>query len=1045
MMRQKNLQKWENIEIIEQNKQDGHALAFPYDTLSKAVNLEPSPFKYSLNGDWKFNFRKGTRLPSNITSVNLDDSGWDSIIVPSVWQLKGYGQPYYYAMSYPQAIDTNKKTLPRISHELQEVGVYRKNFEVPHNFHGKEIFLHFGGVKAALEVYVNGQFVGYSQGSMTPHEFDITEVITQGINQITAIVWRYSDGTYLEDQDMWFFSGIYREVYIYAEPNITVRDYYIRSEFDQDLKDATVKLTLNLNNWKHRPETLRVRASIPEIDLKLGEESVEVQNCAVVELKALVEKPEKWSHEQPKLYTVLIEWESDGRTYYKTLRFGFRKIEIRKNVIYLNGERLIIKGVNRHDYDPDHGWAVPPERYKEDILIMKRLNINSIRTSHYPNDPKLYELCDEYGILVMDEADLESHGVRRKMPLSDPKWTKACVDRMERMVLRDRNHTCIIFWSLGNEAGRGKNFDKMREAAERLDTTRLIHYEGEHRKEVSDVISRMYPNEGVFQQLCSMEPLKVSKYSPVALANDSKAITKEMYETMPLILCEYAHCMGNSLGNFVEYTDAFEKYPHMCGGYIWDFVDQAIHKTTPEGDKWLYGIDFEESYNENGYKKKSMTGSDGAFCANGIVAANRELHPAAYEVKKCYQNLRVLPVDIEKGKYRIQNNQLFCSLIPFYRLIWRLECNGNLFEAGEVPEELLKKAAPQSKVDITIIPKNPLPLVGELTITFQWLLNEDTPWEKAGYVQAYDQHILREYKITDFMPSKKQRLSIETTDGRITVTGNGFVYLFTEGSLVSAKWKGKELLLAPVVPNLSRAVTDNDIDTGHFVPMLTPYMNAVKWERMSNQLQCKAQTVDNGVSSVRIQTNWKNPLCRSLTIDYDIYSNGEIEIQMRVSSKAAPVVRVGMQMLLPGTFNTVNWYGRGPQECYPDRKTGAIISRYTSAVRNLEHQYMRPQENGARCDVRELELVDGERMNIRIMDLSNKGLLFSAWNYTQDSLRKATHSHLLEYENLATLNIDGAMCGVGGDLPGIASLHKAYILEAKKEHVAHFVIDFKQK
>lgn len=1038
-----NLQKWEDLTIIGQNKEPGHAQAFLYDTESEAVKLEPSPYQYSLNGDWKFYFQKGARLSSEITAADMDDTGWDTITVPSVWQLKGYGEPYYYATSYPQAIDTNKKTLPRISYELQEAGVYRRSFRVPGHFNGHEIFLHFGAVKAALEVYVNGQYVGYSQGSMTPHEFDVTKVIKDGINQVTAIVWRYSDGTYLEDQDMWFFSGIYREVYLYAEPKITVRDYYIRSEFDQELRDAKVALSLSLNSWQS-PGTVRVKASIPELGLQLGEQSLEVRNGAVVELNALVEKPEKWSHELPRLYTVVIIWEFNGRTYHKALRFGFRKIEICNNVIYLNGKRLIIKGVNRHDYDPDHGWAVPPWRYKEDILIMKRLNINSIRTSHYPNHPKLYELCDEYGILVMDEADLESHGVRRKLPLSDPKWTKACIDRMERMVLRDRNHSCIIFWSLGNEAGRGKNFDKMREAAERLDTTRLFHYEGEHRKEVSDVISRMYPNEGVFQQLCSMEPIKVSKYSPVALANDSKVITNEMYETMPLILCEYAHCMGNSLGNFVEYTDAFEKYPHMCGGYIWDFADQAIHKAAPEGDEWLYGIDFEETYNKNGYKKKSKTGSDGAFCANGIVAANRELHPAAYEVKKCYQNLRVLPVDIEKGHYRIHNNQLYRSLVPYYRLIWRMECNGSQFEAGEVPEELLKKADPQSKVDITIIPKKPLPLAGEITITFQWLLNEDTPWEKAGYVQAYDQHILREYKGLAFIPNKKQQISIEKSDDSITITGDSFVYLFTDGSLVSAKWKGKELLLAPVVPNLSRAVTDNDIDTGHFVPMLTPYMNAVKWERMSNQLQCKAQSVNNGCSPVRIQTTWKHPLCRSLTIDYGVYSDGEIEFQMRVSSKAAPLVRVGIQMLLPESFDTVNWYGRGPQECYPDRKTGAIISRYTSSVRNLEHQYMRPQENGTRCDIRELELTDGKRMNIRIKDLSNKGLLFSAWNYTQDSLRKATHAHLIKYENLTTLNIDGVMCGVGGDLPGIASLHKAYILEAKKEHIANFVLDFKE-
>lgn len=1041
MKGRKKLHVWEDISIIEKNKEAGHALAFIYDSKSEAINFESSRYRFSLNGEWKFHFQKGINLPSDIFEVDIDDSGWNTITVPSVWQLKGYGTPYYYATSYPQAIDTKKKNIPRISHELQEVGVYRRTFEAPKHFEEHEIFLHFGAAKAALEVYINGQFVGYSQGSMTPHEFNVTNVLKEGINHITAIVWRYSDATYLEDQDMWFFSGIYRDVYLYAEPKMTVRDFYIHSDFDEDFHDAKVNITLNMKNWQ-KPGTLNVKASIPAIGLLLGQQSIDIQSSAFVELSTIVKRPEKWSHEQPNLYTILLEWEFDGHKYYKSFRFGFRKVEIRKNVLYLNGERLIIKGVNRHDFDPDHGWAVPSERYKEDIEIMKRLNINSIRTSHYPNDPKLYELCDEYGILVMDEADMETHGARRKLPLSDEKWTDACVDRMERMVLRDRNHACIIFWSLGNEAGKGDNFVRMREAAEKLDNTRLIHYEGEHRKATSDVISRMYPNESVFKKLCLQEEIKVSKYSINSLAADDKAITKEIYDNMPVILCEYAHCMGNSLGNFVEYTDAFEKFSHMCGGYIWDFVDQSIHKVTPEGDQWLYGIDFSEEFSKYGYKKKSKTGSDGAFCANGIIAANRELHPAAYEVKKCYQYLRVLPVNIEKGQYQIHNNQMFLSVSPYYRLVWKLECDGYQIEEGEVTEEVLKKAYPQRKIDITITPNVPLSQEGELTITFQWILKEDTMWEKAGYVQAFDQYIIREFKIHSLTPNKEQKLSLLHSDSSVTVKGDDFIYLFTEGIILSVKVQGREILLSPLKPNFTRVSTDNDIDFGNFVPALMPFILASKWNKKSDKLKFKSQIINNFGNLIKIETCWKHPLCRNLTIEYSIYNNGNIEIEMTMCSKSTPLMRLGMQMTLPGSFNTVSWYGRGPHECYSDRKTSAVISRYTSTVRNMEHQYMRPQENATRCDVRKFEIVDDKKMQIQVKDLSGTGILFSAWNYTKDSLKQATHNHLINYEDLTTLNIDGLMCGVGGDLPGIASLHEPYILKAKVEHKAHFVLSF---
>ncbi len=1037
-----NLPKWEDLSIISQNKEDGHAIAFAYDTETEAVNFKSSKFKYSLNGEWRFYYQKGAELPSKITNAETDDSCWDMITVPSVWQMKGYGLPYYFASSYPQAINTKKKMIPHISHELQEVGVYRRTFELPEHFNGQELFLHFGAAKAAIEVYINGQYVGYSQGSMTPHEFNVTNVVKEGINQVTAIVWRYSDGTYLEDQDMWFFSGIYREVYLYAEPKITIRDFYMTAEFDEYLQDANVNLSLYLKNYQSSG-TMQVKASIPSLNIELGRQCLEIQQSAEIELSTLVKKPAKWSHEQPNLYTVLIEWEVNSHKYYKAFRFGFRKVEIKRNVLYLNGKRLILRGVNRHDFDPDHGWAVPTERYIEDLQIMKKLNINSVRTSHYPNDPQLYDLCDEYGILVMDEADLESHGARRKLPLSDAKWTKPCIDRIERMVLRDRNHCSIIFWSLGNEAGKGDNFAKMRRAAEKLDCTRLFHYEGEHDKASSDVISRMYPNEIEFEKLCFQEPIVgLTNTFMNSLVADNKDITCDMYTDMPILLCEYAHCMGNSLGNFAEYIDGFEKYSHMCGGYIWDFVDQSIHKATQSGDEWLYGVDFEESYSEYGFKGKKSKGSDGAFCANGIVAANRQLHPAAYEVKKCYQTMRVHGVDVVNGRYQISNNQMFSTIIPAYRLVWKIECSGILVEEGEIAEEVLKTIAPQSSMEIVITPVNSLPNDGELIITFHWLLKEDTIWADAGYEQAFDQHIIRKYEVPKLTANVKKKLTLSRSDKKEIIASDEFTYTFLEGILISAKCKGEEMLLAPVIPNLDRVITDNDIGVGNFVSQLGAFVPVKQWSKNSSNLCFEQQILDTDSIPIVLQTKWKHPLCRYLDIIYRIYSGGEMEIEMKICSKRIEVIRVGMQMTLPFDFSHVSWYGRGPHECYADRKTGAPISRYSSTVQNLEHKYMRPQENATRCDVRELELSHNGQWKLGVKDLSGKGLLFSTWNYTQQSLEQATHSHHIKYDNLTTLNIDGAMCGVGGNLPGMASLYNTYVLNAGVEHKAHFVLNF---
>ncbi|HWR18476.1 MAG TPA: glycoside hydrolase family 2 TIM barrel-domain containing protein [Clostridia bacterium] len=1032
---------WENLDIIHRNKEEGHALADVYTCEEDAVSRSTPPYKLLLNGTWKFFWSMGTELPPRYDAKGFDDSKWDDIKVPSVWQLNGYGTPYYYCVSYPQAICTKKRRIPKISHALQEKGVYRRTFTLPKAFRGRTVYLHVGAAKAALEVSVNGKKIGYSQGSMTPHEFNVTEHLNDRENQITLTVWRYSDGTYLEDQDMWFFSGIYRDVYLYAEPKACIRDFYMRAEFDASLVNAKALLTLSLQNYG-LPHKVRIKAYIRELGLTLGEQILTLDRQKEVKFSQMVERPNLWSHEQPNLYTIVLEMEAHGETTYKAFRFGFKKMEIQGNVLMLNGMPLKIRGVNRHDYDPDTGWTLSKELYRTDLVNMKRLNINAVRTSHYPNHPMLYELCDELGILVMDENDLESHGARRKLPLGLIQWKAHCIDRMRRMVLRDRNHACVFFWSLGNEAGMGENFMAMRDATALLDDTRPFHYEGEHDKRSSDVISRMYPDAKTFRALCEKQPLEKPKGIINALSSDSKAVRIEQYEHMPVLLCEYAHSMENSLGNFNEYTEAFERYKHMCGGFIWDYVDQSIRKKTPEGDQWLYGSDFKEKFSIKGHKSAFTVGSDRYFCANGILAADRTPHPSAYEVKKCYQVLRVLPVNIGAGRFLVRNEQLFSDLSA-YRLVWCIETDGYLLEEGEVPPVLYESVAPLCSREIQVAFKNPAPSGKEAFITFSWLLREDHAWAEKKYEVAFSQIAIRKGKLLR-INTKLPAPRLTWENERMTVMGEGFSYTFSSGTLISARINGKEWIRSPLRPNTYRAQTDNDRGLSNFAPLILLFMPCESWRRAAKRERSK--TMDGRIEEgfVLVHAKWSHPLLKRSEVVYKIYGDGMIEVKQEVVSRKLELPRAGLRLALPRDFDTVRFYGRGPHENYPDRESGARISRFTLTVNELEHRYMRPQENGTRGGTRELTLSGADGL-ISVTDLSGSGFLFSARHYTQEALDQAEHLHELSYTDITELSLDGAMCGVGGDLPGVAALHEPYILKARESYGLHAAIRFQSK
>lgn len=1046
--------RWEDPAVFKINKEDGHAIMMPFDSESDALSGEESRYKQSLNGMWQFHWQRGVEnQPQGFEAESFDDSQWDEIKVPSVWQTQGYSVPYYYASTFPKAFSRSRSKIPKIDHKMQEIGFYRKSFMLDSALEGGEIFLHFGAAKAALEVYVNGEFAGYSQCSMTPHEFNVTKFIKKGENVIAAKVYRYSDGSYLEDQDMWWLCGIYREVYLFSEPDVCLRDFYFKTVFDVDYKDSVVSLDLFLKNYGGKKCDAAVSAKLISDtgrEIPLGEKTLSLAGGdEKVAFEQTVKNPKKWSAEQPNLYTLVMTVSADGRNTVKTYQAGFKKVEIKGEKIYFNGMPLMVYGVNRHDFDGDEGWAVPRERYAQDLDIMKQNNINSIRTSHYPDDPYFYEMCNIYGFYVMDECDLESHGVRRKgVPGSNPVWTAQAVDRMERMVLRDRNNPCIFMWSLGNEAGDGDNFMKMKQAALRLDDTRQFHYEGDFDLTKSDVISRMYPTADIMEKLGNKQEITISLYDNIAnqLAADSKPIKPEMYEGKPILLCEYAHSMENSLGNFDEYIADFDKYDNMCGGFIWDFVDQALHIKDKNGnDNWLYGTDFQ------GLEPKrlidipnttAMTGSNVYFCANGIIGADRCPHPQIAQVKKGYQGIVTEEFDLKMGKFKVKNKFLFTD-ISSYRCKWQLKAEGELIDSGELDKI---ECQPLSETFI-VIPYSyeDMPKDKEVVLTIGFFTKKKTPGLKSNYEIAWDQFIINDMQ-QPAQPENNGNLTFTAKGSTVTAQNDAVKVTVNNGRITSYIVDGSEMLVSPIMPNYFRALTDNDIDFLNFTPMWAKYHPFYKWQRATKRTKAVKTVAKAGEdNTVEIHIAFSTPGLKNSVATYKIYPDGRIYIYHSAVPKAN-MIKFGYQMALPKEMEYVTWYGRGPVATYCDRKTGAKIDRYSSTVTELEYRYMRPQESSNRCDVRNVTVTNKKGRGLRVTGYFNEPINFSAYHYTTDGLEKATHINNIPYEDITTLNIDHMQCGVGGDLPGQAFVREPYLMKKGVKQAYSFVIEpVKQK
>ncbi len=997
---------WENPEVFGRNKEPGHCTLMPYPDFETALvgTRKASPYHKSLNGSWKFKWvPKPADRPRNFYKEEYDVSSWDEIAVPSNWELQGYGIPIYTNIMYPFA----PVNPPHIPHDDNPVGSYRTDFTVPDGWKGREVFLHFDGVRSAFHLWINGKEVGYSQGSMTPAEFNITKYISKGKNVLAAEVYRYSDGSYLEDQDTWRLSGIYRAVYLFSTPKVHLRDFWVLSELDEEYCDAVLKVTANVHNFGSKTsEHCIVEVTLLDGDGKaVGGEplmsgktgSIATGSEIAVEMQAKISNPDKWTAETPHLYTVLLVLKYDSGKVMEVERcnFGFRKIELKGGQLLINGKAVLFKGVNRHEHDPDHGRAIPFSRMLQDIKLLKQNNINAVRTSHYPDDPKWYELCDKYGIYLIDEANIESHGIGYDPDRTlgnKPEWRNAHLDRTIRMVERDKNHPSVILWSLGNEAGDGVNFDATSAWIHKRDPSRLVHYERCGEREITDIVCPMYaPIE------------RLVKYASVE-------------QKRPLILCEYAHAMGNSVGNLQDYWDVIEKYKHLQGGHIWDWADQALRKKTTGGEEfWAYGGDYGDIPN------------DGNFLCNGIVQPDRKPNPSLYEVRKVYQYIKAQPVDLANGKIRIRNKYDFVSL-DFVDIGWELTEDGKVIQAGTLAKMSL---GPQEEEEITVKFVQPELKAGTeywLKITFS--LAEDTLWANRGHVVAWDQ-----FKMPFDVPGspeidigKMAGVRLVETAEAFEVAGEDFTVRVGKesGAIGSLKFGDKELVKWALVPNFWRVPIDNDKGNG------MPERLSV-WRRAGQDRTVNSVIAEQlGAQVVRITADALLPAgSTAYKAVYTVYGSGDVVVESSIEPsrvKLPEMPRFGMQMAMPDEFSTMRWYGRGPHENYWDRKTGAAVGEYAGEVEELTHKYVRPQENGNRTDVRWVALTNED--GIGLLAVGMPLLSVSAWPYPMWELEQARHINEPRKGDMITLNLDYKQMGVGGDNSWGARTHPEYMLAA---------------
>lgn len=980
--------EWEDPEVFQLNREEPTASFYRYPTAEEAFQEEDwkkSPLFQSLNGVWKFHYADNPNLrPLNFHENNFDTSKWDELEVPSNWELHGYGIPFYTNVKY--MFPPNP---PHIPHEMNNIGNYKRSFVIPEDWDEKEVYLHFAGVSGAMYVWINENFVGYSEGSKTPAEFKVSDFLKEGENTISVQVTRWSTASYMEDQDFWRISGIERDVYLYATNKTTIRDFRVTSDLENDYKDGVFQLDLKLLNAESTSTEKEIKVALFDGEEEVFSEEkkfpVEVGENSV-SFNTILPSVKSWNAEQPNLYRLLIEMDGEATA----VNVGFRNIQIKNSQLLVNGKPIYIKGVNHHDHDEYKGHVVTQELTELDMKLMKENNINAIRCSHYPKDPHFYRLADKYGFYVVDEANIELHGMgmthdveknpekAKVHPAYLPEWKAAHLDRTIRMFERDKNFPSVIIWSLGNEAGNGENFVTTYNWLKENDSSRPVQYEGAVGYENSDIEVPMYWN--------------LQKMKRYAEEDGSK----------PLIQCEYAHAMGNSVGNLQDYWDLIESYPIMQGGFIWDWVDQGLKTTNENGEEfWAYGGDLGGADFQN----------DGNFCINGIVDPDRGAHPALEEVKKVYQNIGFKLKDATTGEIKITNKFDFTNLNAF-DFSWELLENGSSVESGKLKDiELAPYASTEVKIQLPKL-ENPQ---SDYHLNVYAHSKNATDLVEANHLTAYEQFELKRGNFVPNLEASAEKLNYSNTE-ILTIKGEGFEIIFDSylGQLSSIDFGNGNILQQGIQPNFWRVPIDNDF--GFKMPKKLGV-----WKTASENQELVDLLLDEVDETLEVKATFSLPGVKaSHEMLYKIYPTGDIKVTSSLKNvdKALPILpRFGTNFKLNENYNHVNWLGRGPHENYQDRNTAALVGNYTANVEELYFPYIRPQENGYRTDTRWVYFLDENKQGIKVSATDYFG--FSAhhqYNSDFDPGEEKQHRHTVDIQkrDLVNVNIDKVQMGVGG-------------------------------
>ncbi len=971
--------EWLDPNINAVNRAPMHTNYFAYENLDAANSgvKENSSNYMSLNGTWKFNWvRHADQRPTDFWKVNFDDSSWNNMEVPGLWELNGYGNPIYVNVGYAWR-NQFKHNPPIVPTKDNNVGSYRKEIVVPASWNGKDIIAHFGSVTSNIYVWVNGKYVGYSEDSKLEAEFDLTKYLKPGKENLIAFqTFRWCDGSYLEDQDFFRYSGVARDCYLYARSKKRIEDIRVTPNLDNEYKNGSLEVNLSLKG--SAPVTLEL------VDAN-GKQVASTQAKGSGTYTLNVENPHKWSAETPYLYTLKATLQGSNEVI--PVNVGFRKIELKGDQVLVNGKAILFKGANRHEMDPDGGYVISVERMLQDIKIMKEHNVNAVRTCHYPDNNIWYDLCDKYGLYIVAEANVESHGMGygETTLAKNPAYAKATMERNQRNVQRSFNHPSVIFWSLGNEAGDGVNFEAAYKWIKNEDKSRPVQYEQARQKDHTDVFCPMYYGyEGM------------EKYGQ---RTDAKK---------PLIQCEYAHAMGNSMGGFKEYWDLIRKYPNLQGAFIWDFVDQSVRWNKNGVTVYAYGGDFNK-----------YDGSDNNFCDNGMIGPDRIPNPHAAEVGYYYQNIWTTPSNLAKGEINIYNENFFRDLSAYY-MDWKVIANGKVVRTGRV-EKL--NVAPQQTGKVTLN-------IGNTTNNKEWFLNVEYKLKEAegilpaGAIIARDQLRLTPVlnPVMNVVNVKKTnvaeaKIAVDEADfNYLIIKGDNFVVDFNKHNGFLSKYdvNGLEMLIegSQLTPNFWRAPTDNDMGAG-----LQKKFGA--WKNPGLKLTSFNYKIENNQAIVDATYDMPN-VSAKLALTYVINNAGTIKVTQKMSAekdaKVAPMFRFGMQMKMPKSFSTIEYYGRGPGENYSDRNHSEFIGLYRQKVADQFYPYIRPQENGNKTDIRWWKQLNISGNGLKF--ISEAPFSASALNYTIESLddgedKDQRHSPEVPVADLTNLCIDKAQMGLG--------------------------------